>query len=388
MIVTSVWGCGAAAPSSPDTPAAPVAARADEQIITPRVTGSARELRERATAALLREQWQEAIEVLEALRAAATTVPGIELEAVLSDLGFAYEGASRLDEAWTVYEELAGRGAEHAEQLERRRLFLAVYTVRREELVRLSDAARARPHRGREQLTALWSAALVAVQRGDDVAAMRLAHDGLELADSLGLGQSGRLPLDVAMLYFSLAEARRTRSERRSFEHSSPAEFMQAFEARCTEMMSAQDAYSEAVRSEDPRVAVMSSVVVGEMYQSLHRDVLAVPPSKRADTEAKRQLHSAIMHVRYRVLLEKARDTVGRALALGERRGEQSVWLQRAELTKQRIDQAIEAEHQALRGLPYSEEEVEKAIEILRRQAMAKLAAEEERRSKQWKSAP
>ena len=65
----------------------------------------------------------------------------------------------------------------------------------------------------------------------------------------------------------------------------------------------------------------MSGYRVGEMYRTLHHDLMMIPPNDKAKTEHDKQLFYGIMHVRYRVLLEKGNEMMKRTLALGEKTG-------------------------------------------------------------------
>ena len=75
--------------------------------------------------------------------------------------------------------------------------------------------------------------------------------------------------------------------------------------ARCDGLMDAQHAYGEAMRSTDAHWIAMSGFRVGEMYRKLHHDLMVIPPTLLAKSDKQKQIFFAIMHVRYRVLLEK-----------------------------------------------------------------------------------
>lgn len=362
---------------------------ASGQIVGARITGTPTELDAAADSALAAGEWERAIELLTTLQAAARVdatlapmAPGI-----WARLASAYEGASRLDEAWNTHQELATRfpSSSEAHAAELHHTFLAVYLGKNTELATLGERRLNAPNQTeRGRLLGLAARSIAAVHADRDVPAMRDAQDGLELAERLGVGLSGRLPLDVALLHYALAEVRRVRSERITFEGKTPTEFVPAFTARCTGLMAAQSAYTDTIRSEDPRAAILAGVSLGEVYMRVHRDVLAVPPSKKADTLEKQQIHDAMMRVRYRVLLEKGGDMMDRSLALGDKLHDRSPWMQKAKKGREAIRVAIDAEHERLKAYPFSEKEVEDALAILQKQTLAKLAAEEERQRKHW----
>ena len=381
-MVLSVCACGV-------PPAvAPTQEHAREQIVSGEVAGSREELTARADHALANARWEEAIAPLIALRNAARLDPARrgELPQILGRLASAYDHASRLEDAWSTYVELSEFAtSQEARAARDKHLFLAIYLDKDADVARLGALRLTDPHvteRGR--LFELAARSIAASHAGEDAPAMRDAQDALDLAERLGVGLAGRLPLDVAMVHYALAEVRRVRSERISFATMTPSEFFTAFQARCAGLLAAQSAYTDAIRSEDPRAAILAGVSLGRVYMRIHRDVLVVPPSKKADTMEKQQLHDAMMRVRYRVLLEKGGDMMERSLALAEKLGDLSPWRERAKEDRETIRLAIDAEHKRLEAYPWTEKEVEDALEILRKQTLAKLAAEEERQRKSW----
>src|SRR5690606_24453081 len=122
---------------------------------------------------------------------------------------------------------------------------------------------------------------------------------------SEGLDRVGVPSTDVAALYFSLGELRRLRSEELVFDPL-PADFSQTLEQRCQLILDAQSAFSEAMRSNNAHWSSMSGVRVGELYQSLHGDLMAMPRPDAANTTEKKQLFEGAIRLRYSILLRKA----------------------------------------------------------------------------------
>ena len=143
---------------------------------------------------------------------------------------------------------------------------------------------------------------------------------------------------------------------------------------RCSFLLEAQSSYADAIRSVDPQWAAMSGYRVGEMYRTLHHDLMLIPPTDKAKTESDKQLFYGIMHVRYRVLLEKGMEMMKRTLALGEKTGVGSAWMKRAELLKVEMDKALEDEKAVIAKFPFTEEELQKALEIMKKKAADDLA--------------
>jgi hypothetical protein len=146
-------------------------------------------------------------------------------------------------------------------------------------------------------------------------------------------------------------------------------DFLLKLETRCALLLEAQSSYADAIRSVDPQWAAMSGFRVGEMYRTLHRELMLIPPTEKAKTESDKQLFYGIMHVRYRVLLEKGVEMMKRTLALGERTGVAPEWMKRSEAMRDEMEQALTAEKEILASFPFTEAEINKALEIMKKKA-------------------
>jgi hypothetical protein len=96
---------------------------------------------------------------------------------------------------------------------------------------------------------------------------------------------------------------------------------------------------------------------------------MQIPPSAKANTLKKKQLFEGAMRLRYRVLLEKGLKMMDGTVRLGERTGEDSVWVHRARDARRDIELSLEDEKAALAKLPFSEAELETALELLKKPA-------------------
>jgi hypothetical protein len=109
------------------------------------------------------------------------------------------------------------------------------------------------------------------------------------------------------------------------------------------------------------------------MYARLHRELMAIPPTAQAKTKKDQELFFAIMHVRYRALLDKGIEMMRRTLALADKTNDRdSPWAKRAESAKREMEEALDAEKVAIAKSGLSEAEVERAIEIMRERALKK----------------
>jgi tetratricopeptide (TPR) repeat protein len=368
---------GATSPTSPP----PKHVDAPNTIIGTRVEGTSKELLAKGENALLAQRWQEAVDAFEAVIAgdpAAANDPR-----VLYDLGLAYEGLGDREKARTRYREVSRRFptdaiAKHALA---REASLDAYL---EDWVALGEVGATILARTdidpAEKMLGLGARALARLQAKDETGASRDIHDGLDLIDEHRYGMTGQLPVAAAMLKFANGELRRMRSEKISLNPPGD-DFLQKLEARCALLLEAQAAYADAIRSIDLHWAAMSGYRVGEMYRTLHHHLMLIPPTaSKAKTESDRQLFYAIMHVRYRVLLEKGVEMMKRTLALGDRIAREtgtplaSAWMKRAEAAKADMERAIEDEKAVIAKYPYTEEEVQKALEILKKKMDADAA--------------
>ena len=171
-----------------------------------------------------------------------------------------------------------------------------------------------------ERMLGLGARGLSKIQAGEETAATRAIQQGLELMDETRYGATGQLPVAAAMLKYANGELRKFRSEKISLNPPG-SDFVLKLEMRCAFLLEAQSSYADAIRSVDPQWAAMSGYRVGEMYRTLHHDLMLIPPTDKAKTEHDKQLFYGIMHVRYRVLLEKGLEMMKRTLALGEKTG-------------------------------------------------------------------
>lgn len=387
--------CGAAR-EAPPTPATPNVERVSEQIIGTRAAGTAPELIARGDEALRASRFADAhasyATVLEAWRSGSLEAREHEPQVRLG-LAVAQEGLGQRAEAIQTYLELERSfGAVAAARQATARLFsLLAYSEDWKGLGAVADRVLATETGASdfERMAALAARALARVEQGDDGPAGRDVQQGLDLMESLRVGGAGRLPSSAAMLRLAQAEVRRVRSERIELVAGDGArtssrdlrDFLPKMEARCEGLMEAQRSYADAMRATDPFFIAFGGYRVGEMYRSLHRAIAKIPPPAKAKSEEDEQLFFAIMHVRYRVLLEKAHDMMDRTLAMVTPAAAAATttttatgpnfasWLERARGLKGEIEAALAEERAFLAALPYDEPTVRRALELMREKA-------------------
>jgi tetratricopeptide (TPR) repeat protein len=208
--------------------------------------------------------------------------------------------------------------------------------------------------------------ALQLVELGEVERALWHVEKGRTVVEDHRLDAAGRLPRELAPLYYALGEVRRVRASQIRFVPL-PDNFAVTLEQRCQLLLDAQSAYSDAMRAYDPHWSGMAGYRVGELYQTLHRDLMRIEPPPSADTAQLARLFRGAMRLRYSILLDKALAMVDHTLAMAERSGERSGWVLRAEQAKRAIEAARRAEHEAIERLPYTRAELKSALDQLAR---------------------
>ena len=361
--------CGGASQDVAKAPQVPERIDASNQIIGTRAEGTAKELRARGERALLAQSWQQAVDAFEALIAgdpAAANDPQ-----VVYDLALAYEGLGERERARARYREIVRRfpNDPNARIALAREVSLDAYLEDWTALGEVGEQILARADiEVADKMLGLGARGLARIIAGDERGAARDVNDGLDLVEETRFGATGQLPVAAAMLKYAQGEIRKYRSEKIVL-NPPPTDFVQKLEMRCQLLLDAQSSYADAIRSVDLHWAAMSGYRVGEMYRTLHQHLMMIPPTEKAKTESDKQLFYGIMHVRYRALLEKGIEMMKRTLALGERTGVASAWMKRAEAAKAEMERALEEEKATIKRFPFSEETLEKTLEIMKKKA-------------------
>jgi tetratricopeptide (TPR) repeat protein len=212
-----------------------------------------------------------------------------------------------------------------------------------------------------ERIATLSARALAFIDHGEDQQASYFIEKARNIVEDQQLDRAGQVPPNLAQLYYALGETRRLKAERISFQPV-PPNFGAVLEQRCQLLLDAQSAYSDATRAYDPHWSAMAGYRIAELYQRLHQDLMAVQPPANADTERKRQLFQGAVLTRYSVLLSKAKGMAQQTLAMAERTGERSEWVDRTRQALQAIEKAMADEEAALSQLPYTRADFEAYI--------------------------
>jgi hypothetical protein len=221
------------------------------------------------------------------------------------------------------------------------------------------------PHAGPLEHIVAYGAralALLADQRTSE--AEYFVAKALEIVERLQLDRAGRVPRDLAQLYFALGETRRQKGEAVKLPNE-PARFAQTLEERCELLLAAQSAYSDSMRAYDAHWSAMAGYRVGELYGKLHQELMAIPPPPQAKTERQRQLFEGAMRLRYSVLVSKALTMLEHTLVMAQRTGEASEWVQKSAAAKLDLERLLQQEQAAIDSLPYSREELQQALSNL-----------------------
>jgi len=375
LLFFGLMGCQSGAPPVVRAPEPPPVV-AEHQVITPDEGSTVRELRRRGDRALLEQRWQDAADAFRTLIAAAHVANDPALPAYLLDLGLAEEGLGDRVHARESYLEVAER---FPTTTDARTALLRVVSLDDylEEWAALGSVAATLLARTDldevDHLTGLGARALARVEAGDDGPAMRDVQEGLDVVDRIALGATGRLPNGAAQLRFALGEVRRVRSERIALVPVTP-EFLSKIEARCQGLLDAQSAYTDAMRAMDAHWTAVGALRIGVMYEKLHQELMAIPPTPQAKSHAQQDLFFAMMHVRYRALLEKGLEMMKRTAALATQSTDLGPWVERAKAAQVGMEKALEEERAAIAKLPYNEPTIQAALDDLEKKALAKKA--------------
>jgi hypothetical protein len=363
IVVAFVAAC-ARGPESAPPPAHPIIYVAPT-LVTPKDDEPPVQKFERARALLVDGKGAEAAPLFDELAADASTGAIVPLASF--NAGVAWEQAGAREAALQRFRATAESHPEGdvGKWAAIRAARLHAYLEQWSQLSAMSDQLLARSDlTDVERLEAFGSKALSVIEAGDADAADKFIAKGRDIIEALRLGEGGKLPLEVAQIHFALGEVRRVRGEAIVFVPL-PANFADALERRCQLLLDAQSAYSDAMRSYDAHWAAMSGFRVGELYQRLHKDVMSIPPPRTAATSSDKRLFEGAMRLRYRVLLEKGLKMMEHTVMLGERTGEASAWIERAGAAKREIELALNEEKERIAKLPYSEKELQKALDDL-----------------------
>jgi tetratricopeptide (TPR) repeat protein len=370
LVLASIWltGC-AASPTRPNAPPGPPAKPIEvaEVVVSPFSDSELEVQFERARALLLGEKYKESSEIFDRLARLAPS--GEVAPPSLYNGAIAREGLADRPGAIERYRQLLQRFPDHATARSAQFRLVRLHGRLEQwgELVTAADKIVARKDLSvLEAIEARGARALGLVEQDRIDEAAREVGLARDVIEDHRLGESGKPPIELAQVSFALGEVRRRRSEKITFDPM-PPNFVDVLEQRCQGLLDAQSAYADAMRAYDAHWSAMAGYRVGQLYQQLHRDLMRVPPPIKADTLKKKQLFEGAMRLRYRVLLEKGLKMMDGSVRMGQRTGEDSSWVQRAREAKRDIELSLDDEKAALAKLPFTEEELEAALELLKK---------------------
>jgi len=368
--VLALGGCASGQTSPPPSTAAkasasaPASATVARSVITPESTTDIPELFAEATKQGQAKHYDVAARQFE--RAFTLDPNGPLADKSLFESAEMYDVNGSHEEALARYEQVARRYPQS--DLDRvarvRALRLLMYLEQYARAGELADstAAKYKDLLSFDQLAVLAARALSRLAVDDDAQAEPAIGKARDIIEREGLDAAGRVPAELAPVYFALGELRRIRAERIHFVPA-PANFGAALEQRCQLLLDAQSAYSDAMRAYDSHWSAMAGFRVGELYQKLHEELMQVPAPKTATTERQRQLFEGAMRLRYSILLAKAKSMLDHTVAMADKTGEQSPWVLKSRQARDQIVQATQAEHDALARLPYTQEQLQSALD-------------------------
>jgi tetratricopeptide (TPR) repeat protein len=213
--------------------------------------------------------------------------------------------------------------------------------------------------------------ALERVADADDTAAETHVALARTVIEDQGLNAPGNIPRDIAAVYFALGELRRLRATRITLAPLSD-QFSKLLEQRCELILSAQSAYSDAMRAFDAHWSTMAGYRIGELYSDLHQELMKITPPESVTSAHRRDLFEGAMRLRYSILVQKSLNMMKHTLTMAERNGEHSEWVERAKASSSDLEKRLRDEQAAIDRLPYSRETLEYALDRLAQARAAK----------------
>jgi len=343
---------------------APASAELARTVVTAQSTTDIPELFAGATAEGRAKHYEVSASAFE--RAFQLDPDGPLADKALFESGEMYDLAGKHEEALARYEQVARRFPKS--DLDRaarvRALRLLTYLEQYARAGELADdtAIKYKDLLSFDQLAVLSARALSRLDAADDMQAEAAISKARDIIERENLDAAGRVPAELAPVYYALGELRRMRAEQIHFVPV-PENFAAALEQRCQLLLDGQGAYSDAMRAYDSHWSAMAGYRVGELYQKLHEEMMQVPPPRAANTERRRQLFEGAMRLRYSILLDKAKSMLDHTVAMADRTGEQSAWVLKSRQARDAIIQATEEEHKALASLPYTKQQLQAALD-------------------------
>ncbi len=360
------WGVGCGGPTAGSPPAqTPIVL--DEVRVTKTDPGDLPKLFQAASDRLLRDEFQQAAAEFDHI--VAVDPKGPTAAPSLYNAGLAYGGLGQLEQAVTRFRASAELDpAANTTKLAWFRIArMEAYMERWPELEKVAATILGRSDLTvLERIEGLGAKGLALVEQGRVDEAFDVVVTARNEIEDKKLGLSGPPPIELAQVAFALGEVRRLKSERIKFLPV-PANFGAVLEERCTGLLDAQSAYTDAMRSLDAHWSAMAGYRVGQLYQQLHRDVMVVPAPEGASSLRQKQLWEGAMRLRYRILLEKGLKMMEGTVALGEKTGQKSNWIARAREAQKELETALATEKEAMKKLPFSEDEIKTALDDLKK---------------------
>ncbi len=246
--------------------------RVSRQLITPTETTSVDELYSRAESQASLGKLREAAADFD--RVFALDPRGERAADALFRAAEAFDLLPDHREALARYEQTARLFPEHALGREAlvRSIRLLAYLEEWSRAGELSDLflSRERDPKAFELVIAHSGKALALIAVGDDVKASQSVERARDVVERHGLDLAGKLPRDLAQLYYALGEVRRVRAERIALAPVTP-QFTALLEQRCQLILDAQSAYSDTMRAYDSHWSAMAGFRVGSSISACTR---------------------------------------------------------------------------------------------------------------------
>jgi hypothetical protein len=364
-------GCAGAARPASAPPSSPTI-RVSPLVVTRDEVQSVEELLAKGTSAWERGDTTLALRLLERCRAGS---PPSDIAARATYLsGMAHDRAGQLETAFERFGEVATRWPEHpvARDAALRQIRVGAHLARWSvvKVAAESFLAMRTNLRPLEEITLRGALALALLDASNVQAAEIQVGRAMNVVEQAGLDVPGQISVDLARLYYARGETLRTRADQITFVPL-PADFAATLERRCQFVLSAQDAYSAAMRAYDAHWSIVAGYQVSALYARLHADIMEIPVPSQVKSEEQRRLFRAAMTLRYAVLLRKALTMIEHCLDAALRTGDGEGWVARLSASRDSLQQGLREQEASLASVPYTRDQIEAAFAVLTAEASA-----------------
>ncbi len=274
-----------------------------------------------------------------------------------------FETSERFEEALEFYEELIHRFPSHVKFLLWKKLRLCIQLEQWSNLSQIATRLLDRidlTHQ--ERMGAQCALGLAQIEQGLFSEAQNTIFPVRDWVEDHHIGETNVPPSEVGFMYLVLGEMRKHESEKFILQENG---FLELFEKRCSHLLSAQDAFVNAMRSQDKWISSMAAFRMGELYFKLYKDIFTMDLSAKIHLKRDKMLFEAALHIKYKILLKKALYAMDSLISFEKKTEFISTWTAKAKKTRIELGEILSKEQKIYDEINYTEQDLQKALEKL-----------------------